>query len=380
MPPKYLEPRYKRARAQTIPLTGLYSLAPPTMPTSSSSSSIAKDRLVEVHPERVGAVSAAPDGAFSLESFASNLTIQPTRLSQDRLEFDLIGVDASIANALRRVLMAEVPTVAIEHVYIFNNTSIIQDEVLAHRLGLVPIMIDPDRIQFKNPGDDPNEENTLVFLLNVSCEKVKGADKNETDEEKKYINSNVLSSMMVWDPKGDQENMFADNVPRPVNPDILLAKLRPGQELRMELHCEKGVGRDHAKFSPVATASYRLLPHIDIDAKAIPPHLHAKFIQCFPPGVIGLRRQAGQDAEEVYVKNPRKDTVSREVLRYREFEGCVKLGRVRDHFLFDVESTGPYPPQRLVPAAISVLQQKIDTVVKGLDALEDSLGISSSAE
>lgn len=295
--------------------------------------SIAKDRLVEVHPERVGAVSAAPDGPFDLSDFASNLTVQPTRLSSERIEFDLIGVDASIANAIRRVLMAEVPTVAIEHVYIWNNTSIIQDEVLAHRIGLVPIQIDPDRIQFKNPGDEPTEDNTLVFTLNVQCERIKGVDKSEKDEEKKYIDSNVLSSAMTWDPKGDQENMFADNPPRPVHPDILLAKLRPGQELRMELHCEKGIGRDHAKFSPVATASYRLLPHIQIQQDAIPPHLHAKFVKCFPPGVIGIRRRTADGAEEVYVKNPRKDTVSREVLRYPEFEPHVKLGRVRDHFL-----------------------------------------------
>lgn len=40
--------------------------------------------------------------------------------------FDLIGVDAAIANALRRVLIGEVPTMAIEHVFIHNNTSIIQ--------------------------------------------------------------------------------------------------------------------------------------------------------------------------------------------------------------------------------------------------------------
>ena len=65
------------------------------------------------------------------------------RLSDDELEFDMVGVDAAIANALRRVLLAEVPSMAIEKVFINNNTSIIQDEVLAHRLGLIPIKADP---------------------------------------------------------------------------------------------------------------------------------------------------------------------------------------------------------------------------------------------
>ena len=45
------------------------------------------------------------------------------------MQFDLIGVDPAVANALRRILIAEVPTVAIEHVFIVNNTSIIQVRV-----------------------------------------------------------------------------------------------------------------------------------------------------------------------------------------------------------------------------------------------------------
>lgn len=46
----------------------------------------------------------------------------------------------------------------------------------------------------------------------------------------------------------------------PVHDDIVIAKLRPGQRIEFEAHCRKGIGKDHAKFSPVATAAYRLLP------------------------------------------------------------------------------------------------------------------------
>lgn len=55
------------------------------------------------------------------------------------LEFDFIGVTPAIANAFRRLMISEVPSMAIEKVYIYNNTSIIQDEILAHRLGLIPL-------------------------------------------------------------------------------------------------------------------------------------------------------------------------------------------------------------------------------------------------
>merc|ERR1711964_736026 len=120
-----------------------------------------------------------------------------------------------------------------------------------------------------------------------------------------------------------------------------------------ELHCEKGIGKDHAKFSPVATASYRLLPHIDI-LKPIPDEHIDKFINCFSKGVMERGGEMG-----VRVVSPRKDTVSREVLRHPEFEGHVRLGRVQDHFLFSVESTGVYEPEDLLPAAVEVLRKKI---------------------
>jgi DNA-directed RNA polymerase I and III subunit RPAC1 len=64
----------------------------------------------------------------------------------------MVGVDASIANSLRRIIISEVPTVAIESVYVYNNTSIMQDEVLASRLGLVPIKVDPRLLNWKPKG------------------------------------------------------------------------------------------------------------------------------------------------------------------------------------------------------------------------------------
>ncbi|PWN87132.1 RBP11-like subunits of RNA polymerase [Acaromyces ingoldii] len=307
---------------------------------------------------------------WSLEALQAHLQTKVTRLSSDRIELDLVGVDASVANAIRRVLLAEVPTVAIENVYVWNNTSIVVDEVFAHRLGLVPLKIDPKRMHFK--GDDsPTDRNTMVFALNVSCERTPGTKEGDPNHIK---GDKVLSGDLEWDPKGDQSVDWKDDPPRPVHQDILLAKLRPGQKVFMELHCVKGVGKDHTKFSPVSTASYRLLPHIDIlDSDKIVDGGEenvGKFVRCFPQGVIGVRRQKETGREEIYVKDARKDTVSREVLRHPEFEDCVKLGRVRDHFMFDIESTGIIPPEELLPSAIEVLIDKIRTVKQGVEELE----------
>jgi DNA-directed RNA polymerases I and III subunit RPAC1 len=82
------------------------------------------------------------DKEFSLADFKKNVKIQIVkRKSEDglELEFDMIGITPALANAYRRLMLSEVPSMAIEKVYIYNNTSIIQDEILAHRIGLIPL-------------------------------------------------------------------------------------------------------------------------------------------------------------------------------------------------------------------------------------------------
>lgn len=68
------------------------------------------------------------------------------------MEFDMIGVDPCIPNAFRRILLSEVPTMAFDKVLMYLNTSIIQDEVLAHRLGLIPLKADPRLFEFRQQG------------------------------------------------------------------------------------------------------------------------------------------------------------------------------------------------------------------------------------
>jgi DNA-directed RNA polymerase I and III subunit RPAC1 len=54
-----------------------------------------------------------------------------------------------LANALRRIMIAEIPTMAIEKVEMWQNTSVIPDENLAHRMGLVPIAVDPRVFEYR---------------------------------------------------------------------------------------------------------------------------------------------------------------------------------------------------------------------------------------
>ena len=248
------------------------------------------------------------------------------------IEFDMIGVDSAIANAFRRVLLAEVPTVAIEKVYLYQNTSIVQDEVLSHRLGLIPIYVDPRMLQYrpvvkdldsspeiKNPED--RQTDTIRFRLKVQASwkpehkpnigskgkiggaKLYGNNQTKTDKEL-FINSHVYSKDLIWEPiNEDQRLRFQDNPPRPVHDDILIARLRPNQEIELICDAVKGIGSDHAKFSPVATATYRLHPTIDLKEKIVGKQA-VKLQACFPPGIIDIDEDTQEaSVNEAEVKN-----------------------------------------------------------------------------
>lgn len=107
-------------------------------------------------------------------------------------------------------------------------------------------------------SNQSTDRNTIVFTVKLECSRNKEAPKDSTDPKELYINHELLSSHLVWKPAGEQQEVFAANPPAPTNPNIVLAKLRPGQAVEMELHAIKGVGKDHAKFSPVGMSIFLL--------------------------------------------------------------------------------------------------------------------------
>lgn len=302
------------------------------------------------------------DDSWNLNKFKENFKVKIIEKRENEVEFDMIGIDVPLANAYRRILLAEVPTMAIEEVFIYNNTTVIQDEVLSHRLGLLPIKVDPRLFVYKKE-DSFNAQNTLQFRLKIKCKKNKKASSDTTNPDELYINSKVYTRNIEWEPLGDQKDWLPGGV-RFTDEDILISMMRPGQEMDIMLHAVKGIGSDHAKFSPVATASYRLMPEIKI-LQPITGEKARKFQQCFSPGVIDLKKRGDGEVEAVVVC-ARKDTCSREVLRHSEFDAFVKLLKIKDHYIFSIESTGAMDPLDLMKEAVKVLKNKCTIYKKEL--------------
>jgi len=153
---------------------------------------------------------------FPYEKEPRKPKIKVTHAEPALVKFELTGTDSSVANALRRIMMAEVPTMAIEYVNIIENDSVLFDEFLAHRMGLLPLTshyvgdIPPDFTTgrgFKEYKDcncfDGCGYCTAQFELDVTNteDKVLTVTHYDIVESKKYTRDN-------WSEEGDQTVAF----------------------------------------------------------------------------------------------------------------------------------------------------------------------------
>ncbi len=301
--------------------------------------------------------------------------------------------------------------------------------MLAHRIGLIPIACDPRMFEPIEDESQATDRNTLVFRLAVSCEKPNkkrddttmrtppaksfesqqpspnpaaatadlsiggdpAVDRAAEIASENYHGANaaaieipgrpytkhVYSSDLQWIPQGDQEERFASvGGIKPVHDDILIAKLRPGQAIELEAHARLGDGKDHAKYSPVATACYRLMPVIEL--------LHdvyddlAEELDKYEPGVFAIvpcaDPNSGQRRKKAVVRNPYACTMSRNYMRNPELKKAVKISRKPDHFIFSVEAVGMLPASTIVAESIRVLRDKCQNVIRLADeSLESEL-------
>jgi len=114
--------------------------------------------------------------------------------------------------------------------------------------------------------------------------------------------------------------------------------------------CAKGIGKDHAKWSPVCTAWYRLLPEITINGDYFTGKKAKELKEVCPVGVFDVEDSAA------VVAQPEKCTTCR--LCIEKFGDAVQVGKVKNHFMYSVESTGAVPAPQLFLQAVALLKKK----------------------
>jgi DNA-directed RNA polymerase II subunit RPB3 len=157
---------------------------------------------------------------------------------------------------------------------------------------------------------------------------------------------------------------------------VLLVKMRRGQELKLRAVARKGVGRDHAKWSPVATAVFAFLPEITLNHgafEALSEEERRAWCAADPRGTFRYNALT-QRAE---VADPERYAYDEEVLAKAEelgAPGLVDIRRRTDAFVFRVEGTGALPARDIVLSAVELLCTKLEMLKLAADAavLEDA--------
>ncbi|EOX98333.1 hypothetical protein QUC31_015227 [Theobroma cacao] len=287
-------------------------------------------------------------------------------LKDDYAKFELRDTDASMANALRRVMIAEVPTIAIDLVEIEVNSSVLNDEFIAHRLGLIPLTSERAMsMRFSRDcdacdGDGQCEFCSVEFHLRAKC---------MTDQTLDVTSKDLYSSDHTVVPVDFTDSAGYDSSEQR---GIIIVKLRRGQELRLRAIARKGIGKDHAKWSPAATVTFMYEPEIHINEdmmETLTLEEKQSFVESSPTRVFDI----DPNTQQVVVVDPEAYTYDDEVLKKAEAmgkPGLVEIYAKEDSFIFTVESTGAIKASQLVLNAIEVLKQKLDAVRLSEDTVE----------
>jgi len=160
-------------------------------------------------------------------------SVEVVEKSDERIVVRFNNIPRQYVNSLRRLAISEVPTLAIDDVVILENSSVMHDEAVAHRLGLMPLRTDPGR---------------FVMPHECDCKSTLGCSKCRVllvlDSEANEKTLVVTSGQMVSE----------DELVKPVSKDIPIVVLAPNQKLKFEAYARLGIGKDHAKWQPTAAA------------------------------------------------------------------------------------------------------------------------------
>ena len=155
--------------------------------------------------------------------------------SEQKVSVKLKGIPIQYANALRRICLNGVPIYAIDTVDFLSNSSVMADEGISHRLGLIPIKTELSDVQQNNESDK------IMFTL----------DSGETENTRTVLSGELKSQ---------------DNTVKPIADNIPIVTLAPGQRLKIEAYARLGRGTEHAKWN---SANVATLTESDNDGERI---------------------------------------------------------------------------------------------------------------
>lgn len=151
----------------------------------------------------------------------------------DKVVIRFINAPRQYVNAIRRLSINEVPTLAIDDVVILENSSVMHDEAVAHRLGLIPLRTDLHRFVL------PHDCDCNSTLGCSKCRVLLSMDSEANDKTKVVTSGDLVSE---------------DEVVKPISTAIPIIVLAPAQKIKFEAYARLGFGKDHAKWQPTSAS------------------------------------------------------------------------------------------------------------------------------
>ncbi|KAJ3480226.1 hypothetical protein NLI96_g8500 [Meripilus lineatus] len=272
---------------------------------------------------------------------------------RDRVNFVLENVDLAVANSFRRAMMADIPTIAIDLVEIEANTTVLPDEFIAHRLGMIPLVSTNCDEAIRNTRDcsclDGCRYCTIDLILRVACEE---GIMEVTSNHLEIGPPRIVDQEEVGEELSKRTPSFGMPVGKNepgVNP-VLICKMRKGQELRIRCVAKKGIAKEHAKWSPCSAVAFEYDPHNKLRHTT---YWFEKDIKTEWP----LSENAKEEEPE------RED---------EPFDFNAKPNK----FYMEVETDGSLGAQEVVLKGLQEMQTKLANLILGLksDPEQDNLG------
>lgn len=278
------------------------------------------------------------------------MKIDITEMTPNKAEFVISDTSPAFANALRRVILSDVPKMAIDNVEFhlgpimdekgtaFESVSPMFDEIVAHRLGMIPIPTDLEAFNFRSKCSCNGEgcpSCTIMYSLNK-----KGP-------------CTVYSGDL--EPIGDAKFRIKDDL-------IPIVKLADDQALLIYATAELGTGKQHAKWQAAIGAGYRFFAKVEIEhAKC---DLGGSCVKVCPKGVLA------KEDKRIVAKHPEKCNLCRACVEVCD-AGVIKVTPIPSKILFRFETDGSLQAKEVLIKGLRILEERFDGLREQISALEE---------
>jgi len=270
------------------------------------------------------------------------MEIEFASLDDSLARFTLSGASTAFANALRRAMIGEVPTLAIEDVRIYDNTSALFDEMLAHRLGLIPIKTDLATYTTQDKcscGGAGCPGCTSTYTLSVEGPKM------------------VTSSDLI--PQDANAAPVYENIP--------IVKLIKGQKLVVEARAVLNTGRVHAKWQPTLVCGYKNYPIVTVSDAC---DACGNCVDECPREILEVKGKQvkvvdGKLAECSMCRLCERACLASGIGE----EPAIKISAENDRFIFVVESDGSLPAKEIMNRALLFIREQAEELEQQLGEL-----------